>query len=263
MRTSVLFLLPLFAFACTDSGDSDTELGTDPDTDTDTEEGTEAPGTQLRGTVTNEDGVGIEGVRVNLCRQVCTTTETEADGSYLMPGLLPQRYSLHIETQGDLSVADPAVPYDLGDGEFADLDIVVPATTPVAIPSTSASVEYGEDLFLTLAVGDLTLLFEDDPTEISAARVATDTSLPVDLTGEIQAIWYMDPWDSESESAIPVEIRDTFGGVAGDQFQLWQMNYDDYDWEDRGTLTTDGTLLTGTASVVRLDTLVLISVDND
>jgi hypothetical protein len=263
MRLTALLLLPLLAFGCTDSGDSDTDMGTDTDSDTDTDADTETPGTQLRGTVTDVDGNGLEGVRVNLCRQVCTTTETAADGSYLMPGLLPQRYSLHFETHGDLDFADPAVPYDLEDSEFIDLDAVVPATTPVSLPTVAASVEYGTDLFFTLAAGDLTLLFEDDPTAISVARVALDSALPVDLEGTIEAIWYVDPWSAEAGSAIPVEIRDTFSGVGGDEYQLFQLNYDDFDWEDRGTLTSDGTMLTGDATIERLDTLVLISVDND
>jgi hypothetical protein len=228
----------------------------------DTDDDTDPPGTQLRGTVSDAAGNGLAGVRVNLCRQVCTTTETEADGSYVMPGLLSQRYSLHIETYGDLEFADPAVPYNLGDGEFIDLDVVVPSTTPVTIPMASASIEYGTDLFLTLGAGDLTLLFEDDPTDISVARMATDSALPVDLQGTIEAIWYMDPWDADAVSAIPVEIRDTFSGVAGDDYQLYQMNYDDYDWENLGTLTSNGTLLTG-ASIERLETLILISVDTD
>lgn len=263
MRPSVLFLLPLLAFACTDDGDSDTDMGTDPDTGMDTEADTDAPGSQLRGTVTDADGNGLDGVRVNLCRQICTTTETESDGSYVMPGLPAQRYSLHIETHGDLDLADPAVPYDLADSEFVDLDVTVPSATPVALPTVSESIEYGTDLFLTLAAGDLTLLFEDDPTQISVARVSTDVALPVDLEGTVEAVWYVDPWSAEAESAIPVEIRDTFSGVSGDEYRLYQLNYDDYDWEDRGTLTSDGTQLTGDATIVRLDTLVLISVDND
>ncbi len=263
MRLSALFLLPLLAFGCTDSEDSDTDMGTDPDTGEDTEGDTEAPGTQLRGTVTDADGNGLEGVRVNLCRQVCTTAETEADGSYLMPGLLAQRYSLHFETHGDLDFADPAVPYNLADSDFVDLDVVIPSTTPVAIPATLASVEYGTDLFFSLAAGDVTLLFEDDPTEISVARVATDTALPVDLEGTIEAIWYVDPWSAEMETPAPVEIRDTFSGVAGDDYVLYQLNYDDYDWENLGTFTSDGSMLTGDVTLERLDTLVLISVDND
>ncbi len=263
MRHSTFFLLPLLAFGCTDSEDSDSDMGTDPDTGVDTEADTEAPGTQLRGTVTDVDGNGLEGVRVNLCRQVCTTSQTDSDGSYLMPGLLPQRYSLHIETHGDLDFADPAVAYDLPDSEFVDLHIVVPATTPVVLPNSAASVEYGTDLFLTLASGDLTLLFEDDPTHVSVARVGTDVALPVDLAGTIEAVWYMDPWSAEAEVGIAVEIRDTFSGVGGDGYQLYQLNYDDYEWEDRGTLTSDGSMLTGDATIERLDTLVLISVDND
>lgn len=260
-----LFLMTLFA-AC--NGDSDTDTDLDTDTEVDTEADTELQGTVMSGVVTDEDGNGVEGVRVNLCRQVCTTATTDATGAYTMPALLAQRYALHIETVGDITLSDPHVPYDLIDAETVQLDAVVSPATAIALDDSRRWRHSGNGLLLDIMQGDLELLFEDDPTEFSAVRAEGDARLPIDLEGEVVAMWYLDPWDATAAEAltdgIPVYIEDDWRDAGS--YSLYQANYDEAEWEHIADLTSTRNddlrrgwlVLDGDAFLHRLDTLVVI-----
>ena len=265
MRTSFrllpLLLLPTLLIGCDDGEDSDTDAGSDTEMDSDSDSDTDSDtwGTSLFGQIVDESGAGMEGVRVNLCRQVCTTTTTAADGTYSMPGLPIDRYSLHIETHGDLLNTDPSMPFDLVESDM-ELDVIVPATTAINLPVSAAELEIATDLLITAAAGDVTLLFEEDPTAISAARVAMADAPPVDVSGQIQAIWYLEPWSAEADGGLSLRIRDTFGGDTSANYVLWQSDYDSSEWVSLGNLTSDGSYLTGSAALTTFDTLVLVRV---
>jgi len=257
MRTPLSAIALLTLFACDDGDGTDTDIDTD--TDTGTEMGTEVETTDVSGNVTDAQGNALSGVRVNMCRQVCLTATTDEAGDYVFDGgLVAQRYSFHIETLGDLSQVDGSVPYTVEDTDAVVLDVIVPTATPIAIPSARAEVEPAADLLLTVGAGDLTILFEDDPTEIAAVRVGMDEVMPIDIEGDIAAVWYLDPWSADADPAVGLRIRDTFG-ASGDTYTLFQANYDDAAWDTLGTLTSDGDFVTGDIALSRLDTLVLVS----
>ena len=259
MRALFPLFLCLGVVACDGDTDTDTDVDTTDDVDTGTE--TDEPTSFLGGRVRDEDGQGLGGVRVNMCRQVCYTAETDETGAYAFESLASQlRYSLHVETVGDLVAVDGSVPFTLPgmDNAPVQLDLVVPSGTPIALPSERTEIEPAADLLLTVGAGDLTILFEEDPVQISAARVAIEDWMPIDLEGTVEAVWYLDPWSAEADPAVDLRIRDTFG-ASGDTYTLYQANYDDAEWDTLGTLTSDGTHLTGDFALDRLDTLVLIS----
>ncbi len=244
--------------------DTDPDTDTDADSDSDTDSDTTLTGAFF-GTVVDDDGSGLAGLRVNMCRTACFTVTTDANGDFEYEGLELQTYSLHVEAIGDETLSDPQVPYTISDVAGHELDIVMPGVgAHVALPATRGEIEAAAGLFFNVQQGDLTVLFEDDPTHMAGALVEEVDRLPLQgLAGTVLAVWYPEPWSATPKdglSGFPVRITDSWGS-SGDVFELWVANYDDVEWQKVGDFTSDGTSLTSSSELAKIETLVLVDPD--
>lgn len=251
-----LLWLPLVLAACPGPEETDTDVDSGSDVDTDRDTDTEVTAT-MSGTVHDADGNGIEGARVNMCRSLCYTTATDAAGAYSL-SIPPETYSLHVEPLVD-GLSDPQVPHTLLDD--ATLDIAVPAVgTEYQLTSNRIEREIAPGLFVAAQLGDLTILFEDDPTSMSGVRVDEGDRLPIDdLSGDVVAMWYLEPWSADCDPGIPVRVSNFFGATLGSTYELWQASYDGFGWVKVGDLTEDGGFLQGGLTLTKIETLALVA----
>ena len=258
---SVLALL----FACTgasvDAEDSAAPADTDPpDDDTDTDPG---PTASLTGTVTDPDGAPVAGVRVNVCRLVCKTMQTDADGAWAFNSIEAWTAMFYVTPDEASGYADPMVVLTLVEGEERVLDVVLDRfDTPRPLPATSEEVEVTDGLFLTVGADILEPApLTDLPSEVAAVRVPEAHRLPIELVGELLDVWYVSPWEATSEAGVGVRLDNMWGMAPGDRARVWAASEPTtYAWLDAGELVVaeDGLTHVGDAALPILTTMALV-----
>lgn len=97
----------------------------DADTDTDSDTDTGSLKASLTGTIMLPDGGAAENFRVNVCKEVCITAKTAADGSYTVVGIAAGTASLYIQATGESNYAVPYAPLPFAESEVKALDLTL------------------------------------------------------------------------------------------------------------------------------------------
>ncbi|MFZ5482005.1 MAG: carboxypeptidase-like regulatory domain-containing protein [Myxococcota bacterium] len=217
----------------------------------------------LTGTVMDPDGNPVAGARVNVCRHVCRTITTEADGAYAFEALEAWTATYYVVPEEGSGYANPMVTLTLADGEARAIDVVLdPFDTPQGLPRVASEVEVTDGLYLTIGADNLTPPpLEDLPAEVAAVRVPAEHRLDVEVDGAVLDVWYLSPWEATSETGVAVRMDNLWGLAPGDRARAFVVSEPTaYTWLDAGELVVeeDGATLAGDASLPILTTLALV-----
>lgn len=265
---------PTFILACAGGADTEPASSDSADTgltdDTTTEDSgeTEDTGTtgvlltaSLTGTVVGPDGAPLVDVAVNICRLVCLRVSPDDAGRYSYPELEAWTASFYVIPDVESGLATAMAPITWADGEDKVIDVrMVVLDDPLPIPASAEEVEVTEGLWLTLGMDTLEPPFGVDLEDVAAVRVPEADRLPIELDGEVLDVWYIHPWEAESEEGAPVRVANAWGLAPGESVRAWASSLPlEYSWLDAGTLTVteDGGMLEGDAALPVLTTLVL------
>jgi hypothetical protein len=232
------------------------------DTDTTDDSGTTDTRTaSLTGSVVGPDGSPLEGAAVNVCRMVCYRQNTDAAGAYVYDALEAWTASFYVIPAVGSGLATAMAPITWAEDEDKVIDVqMLELDDTHPIPATAAEVEVTDGLWLTLGMDTLTPPFGIDLVDTAAVRVPVEDRLPLEVPGEVLDVWYLHPWESESEEGVPLRIANTWSLTPGETVRAWVSSLPlDYSWLDAGTLTVseDGTMLEGDAELPVLTSLVL------
>jgi hypothetical protein len=242
--------------------DTDTDTDTDADTDTDTDTDTDVgPVTQVAGVVTDGAGTSVVGAAIRFCRgAICLTAETNADGVFELVDVQAEPHSFEV------------VPVE-GSGLITGFTVVelvadVPKSIAMGLPVRSAPSPLGPSpAWLAAGVGlrvqaastDLeTPPFLPDATELVGARVPTERWPTMDGLTDVKAVWFLEPFDYPAPGGLPVEFDNDFGANDGEIYQVMVGSYEASAWVEAGTVTANGALLTGSAELPLVSTVVLV-----
>lgn len=261
MRT----LLP-FAFlliACPPSDDGETDTSADADTDSDTDADPDPMGI-LVGTVRDAGGEPVVGARVNFCRVICITVDTDASGAYTME---VDAWTGSFYVREPSALLDVIVPVTVTENETRAIDVtMVMASETVPFPTTPTEVEVAPGLLVTVSASAVEPpLFEELGDDISGALVDEAELLPLEIAddhGAFVAGYYLAPFEAVAADGLPFRIVNTFGLDAGAEVIAFAASGPDrYTWLPAGTLTVsgDGAMLDG-GDLPILTTLVLFEV---
>ncbi|TNE86369.1 MAG: carboxypeptidase regulatory-like domain-containing protein [Deltaproteobacteria bacterium] len=274
MRLSALMLFALTA--CSDGSTDDTDVTEDSGTteDSGSEDtgtaptcnfGSEDPngtdGVQLSGVIRDASGNPLEDAEIGLCKSVCRSLCTDANGAFSYTFVPDDTYSFHVAPpHGADDLVELVWPLTFS-GTATTQDVTLPALPAMTtLPSTPTEVEVATGLFVTVGQGDLGVIFEPDPTDIGAAAM-TSAQFPLPA-GTFVAGWYMEPYDARADAGLPLRFATPNGVTAGTTLHAYMSSYDDFGWLDLGTFTESGGFLTAdnttAGKITVLGTLVLV-----
>lgn len=211
----------------------------------------------LSGLVLDTNGDPVDGVSANLCHDICRVANTGADGVYLFENVQNCPQALDVPNGGD-AYATPITILDFEDKEVREITItMVEHGGWMSTPTNSTEVEIATGLFVTVGVDDLSLLFSDVD-QLAGAAVSEAHYLPVDVPGEIIAMYHLEPFDAEAVPSMPVRVANTFGLKDGETVEVWTASYHKFEWVNGGTLTASGDWLEGDAALEVVSTTALI-----
>lgn len=252
--------------ACTgEPAETDTSGETDTVDTVDTETDEPGPEGTLEGTVTDEAGLAVAGARVNFCRGVCITTETDAQGHFATQ-VPAQTGSFYVREESAL--LDAIVPLTVAVDQTRTIDVTLfAADATVTIPTTADEIEVAPGFFLTVGVDTVEpAIFEDLGTTIASAQVTESEMLPLEVEaahGAFVTAYYFAPFEAFSTSGLPFRIDNTFGLPANTALVAYASSGPDlYTWLPAGELavSADGTSIEG-GSLPILTTLVVFQAE--
>jgi hypothetical protein len=245
-----------------DTGSTDTE-DTDvaPECNFDSVDGAGSEGVELSGVVRNEAGEPLANAEIGLCKSVCRTLCTAEDGSFSYTFVPDDTYSFHVAPPHEGEALTELVWPLTFEGTAIVQDVVLPPLPELtALPASAEEVEVATGLFVTVGQGDLTILFEDDPTDIGAVAIGSPQfPLP---SGSFIAGWYLEPYNAVAETPLPFSIATPSGVATGGTVRAYMASYDDFQWLDLGTFTDNAGRLeadSAAGEIPVIGTLVLVS----
>ena len=157
--------------------------------------------------------------RVNVCRTLCMTTRTEADGSYSMSGISPEVASFYIQGDETLSLAVPFAPVTWVDAETTTIDIRLVEMGPVE--TLDGSGHYGNDeIGVQFGNGDVVDFLSSDPIDTLAITSApADARPPIEVDAEVLAVYYLAPFEAHGEATV--SVREAWGMSPGETVDVW------------------------------------------
>ncbi|MCO4770075.1 MAG: hypothetical protein KDA24_08610 [Deltaproteobacteria bacterium] len=208
----------------------------------------------VSGTVTVPDGISTpDQLRVDLCSGECRTETPEPDGSYAFDCVPVRSWAFDV-VSGHPNEANAFVPISLEQGADRVLDPVILATQfTQPVPSVATEVGLGAGVWLTVDQSQLTL--GDVSGDLFAVAVPPEARLPVELDGEVLAMWYLEPFDVPVSPPAALRIQNSWGVASGD-VTAWVGSYIDAAWLPLNDLVVTDEALT--ASLPLISTLVLI-----
>jgi hypothetical protein len=270
---ALLLVFPVVVLGCkgqpadsndTDGGgDADTDTDSDSDTDADTDADTDNFGTaDLSGVVTDIDGDPVQGVRVNVCRLLCQTAMTDAAGAYTLTGLTATQSSFYaIPPTSRTDLLSQMTVLTLVDQEVRTEDIVMLHPTDANLPAHAAEIEPSPGLYLTIGEDNVTpAQFTELGTKVIAAAVDADHRMPIELEGNVVAVYYVNPFEATSEAGVPVRFDNAWGGSGAATYDVYAAGDPlEYSWLHAGTVSIqeDGSV-SGDAMLPILTTIVVV-----
>ncbi|MBM4389755.1 MAG: carboxypeptidase regulatory-like domain-containing protein [Deltaproteobacteria bacterium] len=237
----------------TDSGDTGT---------TDTQETGETgdyAGAEVNGVVTDPDGAPLPDFRVNVCRSLCMTARTGADGSYTLAGISPEVASYYVQGDETLGYATPYAPITWVVDDVVTIDIQLLELGDSTSTNGSGSYDVG-GLHIEFGEGDVMDIYDDPITSVTVTEAPEGTRPPLETSETVLAVYYLAPF--EAHGSATVTPSSTWGLAAGSTVNAWYAAEPiESGWVLGGTLTIDeaATGYTGDASLDAFTTLMFTS----
>ncbi len=246
-------------FACGDDTADTSKPADSGDTDTnDTQETGETgdyPGAEVNGVVTDPDGAPLPDFRVNVCRSLCMTARTGADGSYTLAALTPEVASYYVQGDETLAYATPYAPITWVVDDVVTIDIQLLHQGDTEYTDGGPSYHVG-DLEIGFADGDMLDIYDDPITYVTATAAPEGARPPLETAETVVAVYYLAPFEAHgSASVLP---STTWGLAAGSTVNVWYAAEPiESGWLLGGTLTVDeaGTGFTGGATIEAFTTV--------
>ncbi|MBM4365928.1 MAG: carboxypeptidase regulatory-like domain-containing protein [Deltaproteobacteria bacterium] len=232
-----------------DSGDSGA-----PDTQETGDTG-DYPGAEVNGVVTDPDGTPLPDFRVNVCRSLCMTARTGADGSYTLAGLSPEVASYYVQGDETLGYATPYAPITWVVDDVVTIDIQLLHLGDTEYTDGGPSYHVG-DLAIAFADGDMADIYDDPITYVTATEAPEGSRPPLETSETVLAVYYLAPFEAHGSATIAPSL--TWGLAAGSTVNAWYAAEPiESGWVHGGALTVDeaGTGYTGTATIEAFTTV--------
>lgn len=255
-----------FSLAACTGGPSETDTSGETGTiDTDNETDVPVPMGRLEGIVIDEDGTPQVGARVNFCRGVCITAETDASGAF-GADVPAQTGSFYVRE--DTTLLDAIVPLAVAEDQTRTVNVTLfEPDVNLSIPATSEEMTLLPGFRLTFGADVLQpALFEELGTRIHMASLLESELLPLEVEpahGAFVAGYYFAPFEAYSTAGLPFSIDNTFGLAANTALVAYAASGPDlYTWLPAGELavSSDGTVIEG-GSLPILTTLVIFQAE--
>jgi hypothetical protein len=152
------------------------------------------------------------------------------------------------------------VPLTLADGEVRSLDVKMLEADTATMPTTATEVEVTSGLFLTAGADIVEPPPFTDLGDLAAVLVAEADRLPIEVVDGPLAVWYLGPFEAESESGVAVRIANQWSLTPNQECALYASSGPtEFSWLSLGAFTVDGdgAFLTGASKLPILSTLVL------
>lgn len=237
-------------------GDADTDADADTDTDTDTDVQDVAT---MSGTVVDSDGAPLEGMRVNLCKQVCRTVVTDSTGTYEFADFEadPWVHAFDVVDPNQVLMTPLSMVKAAKDENRTDVTVAMLAPdNQVKVPTGTAQETDFCGVHITVSADELTLPFGTDGEAGGCAAVAEEHWMPWDeLPGTPLKVWYLAPFDAVSEDGLSFWVETD---LADGTYEAYAADYHHTEWSHAGTLTASGGTLTSDGTLHVLSTLVIV-----
>ncbi|MEZ4317282.1 MAG: carboxypeptidase-like regulatory domain-containing protein [Myxococcota bacterium] len=240
--------------------DTDTDADADTDTDADSDADTDLPLTNVSGTIYDGSGAALQGAQIRFCRgELCLNASSGADGTFAIPDVQAFPHSFEVLVPTDATRATGFAAVTLEEGVPKALSMHLPTLdTPSPLAATAAWHTVGTGLRVQLATGDLTTPpFLPDATAVAGARVDSTQWPTLDGLTNVHAMWFTSPFDYHAPGGIPVEIDNDMGLTAGGTFEVYVGDYESSSWILAGTVTENAGVLSGSAMLPLMSTVVL------
>ena len=222
--------LAFFLVACTGDtsatdtpSDADTDTDTDTDSDSDTDTDTDADPTKaiVSGQITLRGGTPAENFRVNICRDLCLTAKTDADGNYEISNLKAEVASFYVLATGENPYGVPYAPITLTAGETRTIDVMLRNISGTIDLSENGGVHtIGEIGILTADTSTYLTPLNDAVTEVTWTTTDADGDRPpLELTDTeiLQVIWF---GEFEAEGSGTLQLNNP-GLATGTSVNVW------------------------------------------
>jgi hypothetical protein len=213
----------------------------------------------LNGTVLDPDGAPLQGFRTNVCKEVCKTSMTGADGSYEFTSLEPWTAAFYVQGNSELGYATPYAPVTWADNEEKTIDIRLLDIGEVLSASGGGDHEFSSGIRVSFANGDMVdMLSSDAIEEVSATAVDDDARPPLEVGETVLAVWYLGPF--EAHGSATVSVRNDWALATGETVSVWWAETPETStWVNGGTLTAINgeDWLTGSATIGAFTTVVI------
>lgn len=236
-------LLLALAVAC-DGPSSSTDSGAAADTsDTSLDGHTGSTGTDplltagLNGVVLDHDGAPLEGFRANVCRELCKTAMTGADGSYGFGSLEAWNAAFYVQGSADYGYATPYAPITWAENEELTIDVQLLEVGETQNATGGGDFWFDSGLYLSFDDGGMVGMLGDDPIEEVSATLATGPSLlPIDIGETVVAAWYLGPFESHGNAFV--NAKNLWSIPEGTTVNVWWAELPETStWVLGGTLT--------------------------
>lgn len=211
----------------------------------------------LSGEVVDEFGVPVEGAMIIICNEVCRYLSADALGQFLFENV--QACPQAVEVSGGDKYATPLTILDFTDGQVRDVKLtLIEHAGFTVLESPAIEVELAPNLLATVGLGDIETSWGGDLDEVAGASAEPVHYLPTDLSGDLKAMFHLEPFDAVPMSPIAISVRDEYGIGECNTVEVWTASYDDVAWLYGGTLRSQSGLLVGDATLSVLSTTVLV-----
>jgi len=250
-------VLALSWFGCTSGDDDDTVSGDDDDArdDDSGDDDTVPEEPYLVGNIYDLTcSVPVEGMRVTVCQadEACKFMDTDADGQYLLGGLVHDKDG-EFRVRGHINVDQRPftgliTTFDIPEtGYLEAVEICLPEIDAVvALSGGEQEIEAGDGLVLTLDPDDVD--WELDTQQIGAIEVPDTAWQYVAIEGiEVLGVWAMYVWGGSTET--PAAVQMPFRGDLGceDQVTIYEMSDKEIGFVEVGPGVLDCDALTVTS----------------
>jgi len=219
----------------------------------------DGPQGSIGGVIRDVSGAPMAAIEVALCAEMCLTTHTGVDGSFLVDPLPAVPHAFHLRVTQATGFASPMVPVTIAEGVHRVLDAVVPPM-PAGVPlgSEPQEVQPAPGLHVTVAAGAAEVTFGDPITELAALALPPEQWPPIEgVSGTPLAVYYLAPYDADADPPLSFRVDDAWSLAEGAEVRAFVAGYGEQRWVEAGVLEASSSGLEG-GWLPMLTTLVLL-----